>query len=58
MRAALPCVELAFQGDVLFRSDSTRALSHFHVLKNDFYVTNLKAEDVVLPDRLEKGSPR
>jgi hypothetical protein len=66
MQAALRCaksilplllvaVVLAFQNDVVFRSDSTLALTHFHVLKNNFYVTNLKAEDVVL---LEDGVPR
>jgi VWFA-related protein len=66
MRSALPCgksilpilvvaVAPAFQGDVVFRSDSTLALTHFHVLKNDLYVTDLKVEDVVL---LEDGVPR
>ena len=62
IRAALPCAKsilplllVAVVTGVSERRDSTIVLTHFHVLKNNFYVTNLRAEDVVL---LEDGIPR
>ena len=54
MAALLPAV-LAAQETPVFRSDTSLALVRFHVVRKEFYATDLKAADILL---LEDGGPR
>jgi VWFA-related protein len=51
----LVCSLATAQDDAIFRSQTTLATLHFHVIQKDHYVVDLKPENIVL---LEDGVPR